>query len=85
MSSRTEQEDDPFVYNYISTWTNSITYEEYYNLCYKHHVPSLNSVGYYSIELLKSSTIYYLSKAILQTLPASIVDIFLIIIGRKTW
>ncbi|XP_043477559.1 fatty acyl-CoA reductase wat-like [Leptopilina heterotoma] len=83
--NKTEQEEDPFVYNYISTWTNSITYGEYYNLCYKHQVPSLNSVGYYSVEIFKYSTIYYISKAILQTLPASIVDIFLIIVGRKTW
>ncbi|XP_051165961.1 putative fatty acyl-CoA reductase CG5065 [Leptopilina boulardi] len=77
--------DYPFVYNYISSWTNSITYGEYYNLSYKYQIAPLNTVGYYSIMLLKNYYVYYIFKTILQTLPAILVDAYLIVIGKKTW
>lgn len=82
--SRNEAADPP-IYNYHSSWTNSLTWGQYIDLAFKYgkRIPSSRSIWCYSLTAIKSYTLFYILSILLHTLPAIFLDVGLLIAGQK--
>ncbi|GAB0091731.1 Fatty acyl-CoA reductase [Sergentomyia squamirostris] len=81
--SRMEQQIELPVYNYIYE-ENNLTWERYMHLASKGlHQPLDNALWYYSYYIVKWRALYRLGQFFLHTLPGYILDMFLVVVGKK--
>ncbi|XP_033210915.1 fatty acyl-CoA reductase wat-like isoform X2 [Belonocnema kinseyi] len=86
VANKKNENDDPLIYNYCSSWNSTISFEQYWNLALKYgkQIPSVKSVWCYSITVVKNYYLYYILCLFLHVLPASLIDVASFITGRKT-
>lgn len=77
--------EEPPVYNYVSSSTNSISWKTYCDLCVQNGVqtPLLKSAWYFSLKMSSSKFLVTILVFLYHLLPASLVDFVLLICGKK--
>lgn len=77
--------DEPPVYNYVSSQTNSITWNEYCEKSKNHgrSYPLSRMAWYYTFHMSSSKTVVTLLTYLYHLIPAAIVDVGLFLCGKK--
>ncbi|XP_043477891.1 fatty acyl-CoA reductase wat-like isoform X1 [Leptopilina heterotoma] len=78
--------DEPFIYNYCSSWSSSITIGRFWQMALKYgkKVPSVKSLWCYSLTVVRNYYLYYILCLILHMIPAIVIDAGLFLTGKET-
>lgn len=78
--------DEPFIYNYCSSWTDNISIGQFWQLALKYgkKLPSVKSIWCYSMTVVQNYYLYYILSLILHIIPAIIIDAGLFLTGKET-
>ncbi|XP_058793398.1 fatty acyl-CoA reductase wat-like [Phymastichus coffea] len=79
------EDSDPPIYNYHSSWSKGLTWRKYVDLAYKYGTkkPSIRSIWCYSLTATKNVYLYYILSFLLHIVPAFLVDVGLFLTGKE--
>lgn len=77
--------EEPAVYNFVPSTENPISWGTYNDLAIYHgqHIPFSRSVWYYRFTMTSNAFLVLLMKIFYHLLPAFIMDIGLVLVGKK--
>ncbi|XP_033211429.1 fatty acyl-CoA reductase wat-like [Belonocnema kinseyi] len=80
-----DTKNEPFIYNYCSTWNTSITWQKWLDMGLKYEIPTVKCIWSSSLIFIKNYYLYYIASMLLQALPAILIDGALLLLRKKTW
>ncbi|OXU23344.1 hypothetical protein TSAR_015220 [Trichomalopsis sarcophagae] len=85
VANNKNEEAEPPIYNYTSTWNNHLTWGEYLDLAFKYgkKTPSIRSIWCYTVTTTTSLSLYYVLSLLLHILPALLMDTALLLTGKE--